>query len=371
MLALLALLPAATRWHELEGYTFEKWAAEFGRTYSSVSERAARDKSFTARLADIRAHNADSAQTYKRGVNHMSDRTAEELSQLHGLDRVRLFAERAAIEPPLPLHDSTTPLPQSQDWRRVGAITPVKDQGACGSCWSFASAETLESHWYLKTGQLEELSEQFILDCTPNPKQCGGSGGCGGGTGALAYDRLKELGGIPSEWKYSYLSGNGSAGVCHGLPLPPQIQPAHQGSIGKAANVSGRVSLPTNSLEAMMTAVGLVGPLAISVDAGAWHDYESGVFDGGNHTHPTLDHLVQLVGYGEDADLGAYFLVRNSWTPQWGEGGYIRLKRHTGDDPPCGIDLQPADGDGCKGGPASVKVCGQNGMLYDGVYPLV
>ena len=80
-------------------------------------------------------------------------------------------------------------------------------------------------------------------------------------------------------------------------------------------------------------------------------------------------HLVQLVGYGTDDVLGDYFIVRNSWTPLWGEEGYIRLKRSA--SPSCGIDLKPEDGDGCKGGPPTVKVCGQSGVLYDGAYPLV
>jgi cathepsin L len=231
------------------------------------------------------------------------------------------------------------------------------------------SAETIESHWYLKTGELQELSEQFILDCTPNPHACGGTGGCSGGTAALAYARLKALGGIPSEWTYPYMSILGKNGTCHGLPLPAAIESPHSGKVGKAANVSGHVSLPTNSYDAMMDAISSKGPLAVSVDAGAWHDYEEGIFSGGNATNPTLDHLVQLVGYGETPQGQQYFLVRNSWTPLWGEAGYIRL--HRSSTPTCGIDLNPGDGDGCKGGPPTVKVCGQSGILYDGVYPLV
>ena len=106
-------------------------------------------------------------------------------------------------------------------------MTPVKNQGSCGSCWSFASAEAVESRWFLKTGELQELSEQFILDCTPNPHDCGGSGGCGGGTAKLAYERLAALGGLPSEWTYPYLSVGGSAGRCRGLPLSPALEKPH------------------------------------------------------------------------------------------------------------------------------------------------
>lgn len=395
---------AATRWHELDGYHFERYRQEFGKMYATAEEAAAREAAFNKKLKEVRSHNAaghswcestarlttrarhslpsSSRQPErhvrsrptvdrKRGVNHLTDRTPEELSVLHGLDRALLFSQKHALSTAKPARPFTKAdeVPSGVDWRRQGAVTPVKNQGHCGSCWTFASAETVESRWFLKTGELQDLSEQFILDCTPNPHACGGTGGCGGGTAALAYERLKALGGLPSEWVYPYLAGQTSGGdtKCHGLPLGGLEQP-HGGAVAKAANVSGHVSLEPNSYDAVMHAL-TAGPLAVSVDAGGWHDYEEGVFGGGNHSHPRLDHLVQLVGYGTTPAGADYFLVRNSWTPRWGEGGYMKVARSR--DAPCGVDLHPMDGDGCKGGPATVKVCGQSGILYDGVYPLV
>lgn len=345
------------RWHQLGAYTFEMYKAEWHKSYASSDEHAMRERLFTAKLAEVRAHNAGKS-SYKKGMNAFSDRTAEELKPLHGLDRSLHFHTRhtqKVEERPA----RQVGRPQFVDWRKAGAVTAVKNQGHCGSCWTFASAETLESHWYLKTGKLQDLSEQFILDCTPNPHQCGGTGGCAGGTAELAYARLAVLGGIPSEWTYPYLSGGGNASTCHGLPLPPGKP--HGGGVAAAANVSGFVSLPTNSEEAIMDAVASQGPLAVSVDAGAWHDYESGIFDGGNATNPALDHLVQMVGFGSEP-AGDYFLIRNSWTPLWGDAGYIKLRRYGPDDPHCGLDVDPLDGNGCKGGPPTVKVCGQNGV---------
>ena len=141
-----------------------------------------------------------------------------------------------------------------------------------------------------------------------------------------------------------YTSGTGKAGTCHGLPLPPQ-QP-HTGVVMSAANVTGHVSLPNNEYAPMMKAIATLGPMAISVDTGAWHAYEEGVFTGGNHTDPELDHLVQLVGYGTDTSdplaPQGYWLVRNSWTPLWGEAGDIRLARSA--TPQCGTDTAPLDG---------------------------
>jgi cathepsin L len=369
--ALLSTAGARTLWSQLGAYSFEQYVAEFEKDYSPA-EKVTREKIFDERLAVIRAHNDDAVQTWKRGVNPLTDRTAAELAELKGLDKAMLHSGKAGLSAQQPrAMESIKDLPASIDWRShngASAVTPVKNQGACGSCWSFASAETLESHWFLKTGQMQELSEQFILDCTPNPGHCGGDGGCAGGTAKLAYDRLAVLGGCPGEYTYPYVSGTGVAGTCHGLPLPPPAP--HSGKPMKAANVTGHISLPTNSYADIMNAVGTAGPLAVTVDAGAWHDYESGVFAGGNHTNPDLDHLVQMVGYGTDKATGQdFFLIRNSWTPLWGEDGYIRLARSA--TPSCGTDLTPLDGDGCTGGPATVKVCGQSGILYDAAYPLV
>jgi len=111
------------------------------------------------------------------------------------------------------------------------------------------------------------------------------------------------------------------------------------------------------------------GPLAVNVDANTWSDYESGIFNGCDQVNPDINHVVQLVGYGNDPSFGDYWLVRNSWTPVWGEQGYIRLARSS--SPVCGVDLYPQDGTGCINGPANVTVCGTCGILYDVSLPEV
>jgi len=244
------------------------------------------------------------------------------------------------------------------DWRDSGIVTAVKDQGDCGSCWTFATAESVESAWAKATGELVELSEQQILDCTPNPSDCGGSGGCNGGTAELALDRIKQMGGLTTEWRYAYYSYFGLNQTC-----------MFNGNTPPYAKVSRYVDLPVNEYTPVLQAISTVGPLAISVDASTWHDYESGVFNGCDNSHPDLDHAVQLVGIGTDPTLGDYWLVRNSWSPAWGEKGYIRISRPA--NPPCGIDKTPGDGDGCDGGPTEVKVCGTCGILYDVLYVVV
>ena len=139
------------------------------------------------------------------------------------------------------------------------------------------------------------------------------------------------------------------------------------GKVAKAVNVTGHVSLPTNSYDAVMRAIG-EGPLAVSVATSGWHDYEEGIFSGGNHTNPTLGHLVQLVGYGEEKGK-MYWLVRNSWGTSFGEKGYIKLERFGEGKEPCGTDHNSQSGFGCKGDPKTITVCGTSGMLSGSSYP--
>jgi cathepsin L len=215
----------------------------------------------------------------------------------------------------------------------------------------------LESHWALATGQLNVLSEQHILSCTPNPYDCGGSGGCGGGTTELAYEYLVQTG-LASEWKYPYLSWYGNNSQCRYTA----------DKVGSVAYLADYVTLPTNDYFSVLNAVAFIGPLAVSVDASQWHLYESGIFNDCNNASPDIDHGVQLVGYGSDKGT-PYWIIRNSWTPSYGENGYIRIFR---DDPPvCGVDVTPLDGTGCVGGPSNVTVCGNCGILFDVVYPIV
>jgi len=351
------LASAKTQWHELEGYTFHDYAKEFNKRYEP-SEIKMRREIFEARLAKIMAHNRDSTKTWKEGVNQLTDRTEKELKTLRGYRK-----ELSTVLPyrGMAMRWSTDieGLPASVDWRQKGIVSPVKDQGQCGSCWTFATAETIESHWAAATGQLAVLSEQQILDCTPNPDQCGGSGGCGGGTAELAMQRIMDMGGLSSEWTYSYSSYWGAAQQCK---FSTNSTPA-------AAKLKSYVKLPSNVYEPLLQAIANIGPIAISVDASAWSHYETGVFNGCNQTNPDIDHAVQLVGYGTDSTFGDYWLVRNSWSPAWGEEGYIRLRRSSAFT--CGTDIHPGDGTGCKNGPPTVQVCGTCGILYDNSYPIV
>jgi len=355
---------ARPRWFELEArqYSFEEYVSDFQKSYSSEKEYSLRKKLFETRLEAILAHNRDTTKTWKNGVNHLTDRTEEEFRSLLGYRKDIAFAtanERQAKVPKhLPVAESVEALPTSVDWRTKGIISAVKDQGQCGSCWTFGTAESVESYWALATGQLVDLSEQQILDCTPNPNDCGGTGGCGGGVPEIAYAQIIKTGGLATEWTYPYTSYFGTPEQCKNH------------TVGFATLSSYNV-LPSNVYMPVMTALANTGPLAVNVDASSWSAYEGGVFDGCNQANPDIDHVVQLVGYGTDPSFGDYWLVRNSWSPNWGEAGYIRLKRTSSEQTRCGQDVTPQDGTGCNGGPAQVTVCGTCAILYDVSYPVV
>jgi len=353
---LACALAARLKWHELDAsYSFETYLGHYGKTYPA-EEYHMRKSIFEANLNKILAHNQDSSKTWKEEINHLADWTKEELKTLSGYNKKMGYARRSRSLQQAPVIPSLVDsLPASVDWRQQGVVSAVKDQGHCGSCWTFATAETIESHWAINTSQLWDLSEQQILDCTSNPQHCGGQGGCQGGTVEVAIASIIKAGGLSSEWTYPYVSYQGKDFPTCGTVTP-------------AVKVANYVVLPPNEYQPLLNAVATIGPIAISVDASTWHFYATGVFNGCNQTNPDLNHAVQLVGYGVEHGHN-YWLVRNSWSPSWGEEGYIKILRTP--TVQCGVDLNPADGDGCDGGPPNVTVCGTCGILYDNVYPVI
>jgi cathepsin L len=358
VLALFALAQARhTRWHELDGYTFERYVQEYHKIYTK-SEYALREQIFYEKLDVIQKHNADASQTYKKGVNHLTDLTPQEFKKMLGYKKFSRNTERVESTADI---DMSFDYPPQLDWRDANIITAVKNQGQCGSCWAFSAVESVESYTALATNQLQDLSIQEILDCTTNPNQCGGTGGCGGATYELAWQTVMTLGGLASEWTYPYQSyqGNNFDSCNYNATLqPPQTQ------------LSNFVDLPGNQYDAVVQALAQKGPLSISVDASSWSDYETGIYNGCNQSYPDIDHAVQLVGYGfEHNSNHEFWIVRNSWAPTWGEDGYIRLYKSS--ELNCGTDITPSDGSGCLNGPPNVTVCGTCGLLYEPAYPVI
>ena len=281
-------------------------------------------------------------------------------------------------------------LPESVDWRlKDGVTTPVKNQGRCGSCWAFASAAALESHLAIQTNTLFSLSMQEFVSCVPNPKECGGDGGCTGSTPEIAYDFVAKYG-VVEEWSFGYQSYHGEHVNCTIMQHDDANQSKLRGADkdgdfvkGAVASIAGFSNLPTNSYSSLMAAVATMGPVVVAVAASGWGLYRSGVYEDDKAETRDLNHAVVVEGYGTDQETGQkYWLVRNSWGPRWGEDGYIRLKRvgpSTLDNPTtdCKLDDKPGDGVACKKddngneiNPKSVQVCGTSGILFDAVVPI-
>lgn len=209
-------------------------------------------------------------------------------------------------------------LPSSVDWVSAGAVTPVKNQGSCGSCWTFSTTGSLEGAYFLKYGTLLSFSEQELVSCDTTDS------GCNGGWMDTAFDWVKANGGITTEDQYPYSSGGGSSGACVSTGYT---------NVAKVAP-SSYTDVTANSVSALMSAVAQQ-PVSIAIQANqvAFQSYSSGVLTGRCGTN--LDHGVLVVGYGTYTDGTDYWKVKNSWGSTWGMDGYILIERSDADL--CGV----------------------------------
>lgn len=298
---------------------FQKFQTKYNKVYSSEQETDKRFEIFRDTLKFINTHNADPTKTHKVAINHFADMTHEEF-KASITPKVNRPADNGATY----THQTTNAkLPASVDWRQNGAVTPVKDQGVCGSCFTFGSTGSIEGAYAIKYGKLISLSEQQLVDCTWDDAL--GVAGCNGGFASVVLQWVINNGGIATEASYPYLMQDG---FC------------------KAKDVSSGVTLKayvnvTDGEPGLQDAVAL-GPVAVAIDAShpEFRYYTSGVYyqaDCGN-TLDDLDHEVLAVGYGTYQGQD-YWLVKNSWSTHWGDEGFIMMSRNR--DNNCGIASQP------------------------------
>lgn len=207
---------------------------------------------------------------------------------------------------------SQSKLPESIDWRSRGAVTPVKNQGNCGSCWSFSTTGNIEGQWFLAGNTLTSFSEQNFVSCDDFL-----AFGCNGGFSWIAYSWAVSYqnGSIFTEASYPYVSANGTVPSC-----------ITNASVGGQI-IGGKLLSPWD-VEGMKYFLAFEGPLSVAVDATSmWDSYIGGVVTSCDGLLP--NHEVLIVGYGTtvvNSTSLEYWIVKNSWGADWGEEGYIRIE---------------------------------------------
>ena len=277
-----------------EDYTFLKYVAQYAKSYGTVEEFNFRKANFLAAHAEIAAFNS---ATQTIGHNVFSDWSADEFKKLLGYRAQDRIPSQSTFTPPKS-NDAVV------DWRSAGAVTPVKDQKACGSCWSFSTTGALEGAHFIASGELLSLSEQQLMDCSWKF----GNLSCGGGLMDSAFNYAKTTP-ITTEAQYPYTAMfHTSCGYVAGT--------------GKV-QVSSYYDVTLNSAQALKDAIAL-GPVSVAIQANepAFQYYTSGIITSGCGT--SLDHGVLAVGYGSENGV-EYTIVKNSWGPSWGESGFVRI----------------------------------------------
>ncbi|XP_073001167.1 cysteine proteinase mucunain-like [Typha latifolia] len=289
---------------------YDGWLVRHRRAYNALGEKEKRFEIFKDNVRFVDAHNAAAdagERSFRLGLNRFADLTNEEYRAIYlgsrGGGRRREAEEGSGRY----RHVDGEELPSSVDWRANGAVAPVKDQGSCGSCWAFSTVAAVEGINQIVTGELTSLSEQELVDCDTASNQ-----GCNGGLMDDAFEFIIKNGGIDTEEDYPYRAHNGRCDLSR--------------KNAKVVSIDGYEDVPKNDEKALRKAVAHQ-PVSVAIEAGGreFQLYNSGIFNG--RCGIELDHGVVAVGYGTENGKD-YWIVRNSWGPNWGEAGYVRIERN-------------------------------------------
>mmetsp|Transcript_12522 Transcript_12522/g.10756 ORF Transcript_12522/g.10756 Transcript_12522/m.10756 type:complete len:337 (-) Transcript_12522:85-1095(-) len=294
---------------------FHSWKSEHQKYYQSLEEETFRLAIFTENLAKINEMNSqpDSKATF--GLTQFADLTEEEFGSIYtgyNPESKKYNPENVVI-----LNDKD--LPDSVNWTAQGAVTPVKNQGECGSCWSFSTTGSTEGLNFIKTNKLLSFSEQQLMDCSYKY----GNKGCLGGLMDDAFKYIIDKG-IETEEEYPY-------------KMRFDIK-CHYDASKVVFNISGYTDVASNSVS-QLEAAAVQQPVSVAVQANqaSWQFYTGGIIT--KDCGDKLDHGVLVVGYGTESSTD-YWIVKNSWGEKWGEQGYLRIER-SGQNL-CGILDQPS-----------------------------
>lgn len=300
--------------------SWDSFKTTHNKQYDSQEEETVRKAIFRSNIKHIEMHNYlndKGAKTFRLEVNQYTDMANKEfVSVMNGFSMPNKTKEHhrpATYMSPL----SPVAVPDTVDWRKEGYVTEVKNQGQCGSCWSFSATGALEGQHFRQTGKLVSLSEQNLVDCSV----AWGNNGCNGGLMDYAFQYIKDNAGVDTENTYPYLAQDGTC---------------HYKASDSGATDAGYTDMPQGDEEKLKEALATVGPISIAIDASqpSFQLYSTGVYVDDACSPSRLDHGVLLVGYGT-LDGQDYWLVKNSWGPEWGNEGYIYMARNR--DNQCGV----------------------------------
>ncbi|XP_038706247.1 zingipain-2-like [Tripterygium wilfordii] len=290
---------------------FEQWMAKYGRSYRSITERVNRFYIFKDNYEYIENFNNAENKSYKLGINEFADLTHDEFLAIYANnENIPGISSPLKITSRYQSRRSLADVPSSINWVERGAVTPIKNQASCGSCWIFSAVAATEGIVQIKTRELMSLSEQQVMDCN------GVRNGCSGGWMTEAFNYIVQNEGVANDTIYPY---QGKSLTCD-TTLASEI----------AAQISGYEELPANNETALLEAVAQQ-PVSIVIDSTreGFQFYKSGVYTGECGT--ATSHAVTTVGYGTSEDGIKYWLLKNSWGTTWGEDGYMRIQRDVSD----------------------------------------
>jgi C1A family cysteine protease len=302
---------------------FTNFQERFSKRYSTIQELENRFSVFRKNFVGILVHNADLSQNFTMGVNQFTDLTPEEFkAQYVGGLKAEVGSYGCKS-----FSSSASGAPSSIDWRTKGAVTSVKDQGQCGSCWTFSATGAVEGAWAISSGKLVDLSEQELVDCATGVSY--GSHGCNGGQMEGAFKFVIENGQC-SLSSYPYTSGvSKTGGTCQ--------------KCSPVADISSCSDVKPNDQLSLKAAVAQQ-PVAVAIEADTryFQSYASGVLTSSS-CGTTLDHGVLVVGYGTENGQD-YWNIKNSWGTTWGDQGYVKIARSSSTNDPgiCGIAMDPS-----------------------------
>jgi len=316
VLAVIASASAFTVFDESLNNAWEQFKLEHSKVYESVSEESSRRLIWERNHNKIAKHNQEfsaGVHTFTMKMNKFGDMTNQEFRrQMNGYN-----SSIEKVESEFTYQSTNAQIPDSVDWRTQGYVTPIKDQGQCGSCWAFSAIASLEGQHFKASQKLVSLSEQNLVDCSR--KQ--GNQGCDGGLMDQAFTYIKVNKGIDTEASYPYKAVD---------------QKCKFNAANVGATDTGFVDITSGSEDDLTNAIATIGPISVAIDASqdSFQFYSSGVYYEPGCSSTELDHGVTAVGYGAQGSK-LYYIVKNSWGTSWGQQGYILMSRNKKNN--CGI----------------------------------